>query len=59
MSSHGGNENSLSDMPKGELEALLVICVKELVDSRVTRRAGGGQKTRRRIARILTRLNCL
>lgn len=59
MSSHGRNEDRMSDMPKGELEALLLVCVKELVDCRVTRNAYGGQKIRRRIARILTRLNCL
>ena len=59
MSSVGRNSNSFIDMHKNELEALLRVCVKDLLDTRVTLRAVGGQKIRRQIARILTRLNCL
>lgn len=47
------------DMSKVDLEALLKVCVKDLIDYKVAQRAGGAAKIRRQIARLLTRLNAM
>ena len=59
MPSVGRISKSFVGMSKDELEALLRVCVKELLDSRVTQKVVGGKKNRRQIARILTQLKCL
>lgn len=53
----GNDIKQISSMTKDDLEALLLVCVKDLLDSKVKTRATGRLNIRRQIARILTRLN--
>ena len=59
MSSVGMNSKSLNSIFKEELESLLRVSLKELLDLKVSQRPLGGKKISRQIARILTRLNCI
>ena len=59
MLSAGQNSKTYRDMSKSDIDALLKVCVKDLVDYKVAQRAAGAVKTRRQIARLLTRLRAL
>ena len=57
MVSVGNKKKQLSGMSESDLESLLSVCMKDLLDSKVNSRATGALIIRRQIARILTRLN--